>query len=280
MKERRVVQVISGADAVDGAGVHLNRILGRSTVKDFDPFLMLDSFDSENPEDYIKGFPMHPHRGIETVTYLVEGCIEHEDSLGNKGSILSGGSQWMTSGSGIMHQEMPQASKKMLGFQLWLNLPQVEKMTEPKYFEICKEDIPTFKGDGFRVSVLSGEFEGIKGVKPHHIQAMILDARVEPGRKIRMKTPRGETAFVFLMEGEAKVADTEYHEKSALLFEDGDFVEVTTTENPLHLILFSAPPVKESVAWGGPIVMNTDEELKQAFSDLANETFIKEAPKP
>lgn len=278
MKERKVIQVVQGINAVDGAGVHLRRVLSHPTVEDFDPFLMLDSFDSENPEDYIKGFPMHPHRGIETVTYLIEGRIEHQDSLGNKGTIESGCSQWMTGGSGILHQEMPQASKRMLGFQLWLNLPKSEKMTEPKYFEIRKENIPIFKGSGFTVGVLSGVYEGTTGVKPHHIQAMILDVMVEAGEKVKIPTPRGETVFVFLMEGEGRVDETIYQEKSALLFSDGDFAEIKTIDKPLHLILFSAPPVKEPVAWGGPIVMNTEEELIQAFTDLKNGTFIKEEP--
>jgi len=279
MKERKVIQVVQGVNAVDGAGVHLSRVLWRKTVEAFDPFLMLDSFDSENPEDYIKGFPMHPHRGIETMTYLVQGKIEHQDSLGNKGTIESGCSQWMTSGSGIMHQEMPQAAKKMLGFQLWLNLPQAEKMTEPKYFEIRKEDIPMVNEEGVKVSVISGEYQGTKGVKPHHIQAMILDVTLEADKKIQIPTPQGETVFIFLLEGEGKIGDTQYQEKSAILLGDGDFTEVSATDKPLNFILFSAPPVRESVAWGGPIVMNTEEELNQAFADLEKGTFIKAAPK-
>ncbi|MGV8907233.1 MAG: pirin family protein [Acetobacterium sp.] len=278
MKERKVIQVVQGINAVDGAGVHLRRVLSHPTVEDFDPFLMLDSFDSGNPEDYIKGFPMHPHRGIETVTYLVEGQIEHQDSMGNKGTINPGCSQWMTGGSGILHQEMPQASKRMLGFQLWLNLPKSEKMTEPKYFEIRKEDIPIFKGNNFTVGVVSGEYEGTKGVTPHHIQAMILDVMIEAGGNVRIPTPAGETVFVFLMEGEGQVKAKTYEEKSALLFSDGDFAQLSATDKPLHLILFSAPPVKESVAWGGPIVMNTEAELRQAFADLENGTFIKDKP--
>lgn len=278
MKNRKVIQVVLGVQAVDGAGVHLNRVLSRPTVKEFDPFLMLDSFDSENPEDYIKGFPMHPHRGIETVTYLVEGRIEHQDSLGNKGTIKSGCSQWMTGGSGIMHQEMPKASNKMLGFQLWLNLPKSEKMTEPKYFEIRKDEIPFVTGDGFTVGVLSGTYLGIHGVKPHHIQAMILDVTVEARRKTQIPTLPGETVFVFLMEGEGTVEETIYKEKSALLFSNGESVEISATDKPLHFILFSAPPVRDSVAWGGPIVMNTEEELRQAFADLEDGNFIKEKP--
>lgn len=278
MKERKVVQVVQGIKAVDGAGVHLNRVLSHATVKEFDPFLMLDSFGSENPEDYVKGFPMHPHRGIETVTYLVEGNIEHQDSLGNKGVIESGCSQWMTGGSGILHQEMPQASKRMLGFQLWLNLPSAEKMTDPKYFEIRKENIPVLRKEDFSVGVISGNFEEIKGVKPHHIQATILDIVVKSQKQVSILTKPAETVFVFFIEGAGKIAAETYPEKSAVLFGAGEQVTIAATAQPLHVILFSAPPVNEPVAWGGPIVMNTEEELQQAFADLENNSFIKKKP--
>jgi redox-sensitive bicupin YhaK (pirin superfamily) len=278
MKERNVVQVVQGISAVDGAGVHLTRVLSHSTVKAFDPFLMLDSFDSENPQDYIKGFPMHPHRGIETVTYLVKGLIEHQDSLGNKGAIESGCSQWMTGGSGILHQEMPQACERMLGFQLWLNLPKSEKMTAPKYFEIRQENIPLYKGEGFNVGVISGAYEGKKGAEPHHIQAMILDVEAEPGKSVKIPTPAGETAFVFLIEGDGYISDVLFQEKSAILFDDGDYIEVKASDKPLRFAVFSAPPLHEPVAWGGPIVMNTEEELRQAFADLEDGSFIKQLP--
>jgi redox-sensitive bicupin YhaK (pirin superfamily) len=278
MSERKVEQVVQGISAVDGAGVHLTRVLSHSTVKAFDPFLMLDSFDSKNPLDYIKGFPMHPHRGIETVTYLVSGSIEHQDSLGNKGVIESGCSQWMTGGSGILHQEMPQASPRMLGFQLWLNLPGKEKMTDPKYFEIRKEDIPILKKDDFSVGVISGKFEETSGVKPHHIQATILDFIVEPEKQVTVPTNPDETVFVFFIEGQGKIDNQVYDEKSAILFGTGNVVTIRAEDQPLHFVLFSAPPVKEPVAWGGPIVMNTEAELRQAFADLEDGTFIKQAP--
>ncbi len=279
MKERKIAQIIQGVHAVDGAGVHLTRVLAHSTVKDFDPFLMLDSFDSENPQDYIKGFPMHPHRGIETVTYLVKGLIEHQDNLGNKGVIESGCSQWMTGGSGILHQEMPQACERMLGFQLWLNLPKSEKMTKPKYFEIRSEDIPLYKGNGFSVGVISGVYESIKGAEPHHIQATILDVSVEAGQSVEIPTQKGETVFVFLIEGQAVVSGNLYQEKSALLFDEGDLIKVKADDKSLRFAMFSAPPLHESVAWGGPIVMNTEAELRQAFAELEEGTFIKEQPK-
>jgi hypothetical protein len=184
----------------------------------------------------------------------------------------------MTGGSGILHQEMPQACEKMLGFQLWLNLPRSEKMTEPKYFEIRKENIPIYKGDGFNVGVISGAYEGVNGAKPHHIQAMILDVAVEPGKSVKIPTPKGETVFTFLIEGQGAVAGTLYKEKSALLFSEGEYIEITADEKSLRFAMFSAPPLNEPIAWGGPIVMNTEEELKQAFDDLKEGSFIKKLP--
>jgi hypothetical protein len=166
----------------------------------------------------------------------------------------------------------------MLGFQLWLNLPRSEKMTEPKYFEIRKENIPLYKGAGFNVGVISGSYEGVKGAEPHHIQAMILDVAVEAGKLVRIPTPKGETVFAFLIEGQGAVAGTLYKEKSALLFSEGEYIEMTAEEKPLRFAVFSAPPLNEPVAWGGPIVMNTEDELKQAFADLEDGSFIKKRP--
>ena len=179
MTTRKIKKLTTGQRTIDGAGVHLVRVLGHDTVMDYDPFLMLDSFDSHNPTDYIKGFPIHPHRGIETISYLVQGEMTHQDSLGNKGTIRSGESQWMTAGSGIMHQEMPQASKHMLGVQLWLNLPQKEKMTDPTYFDITGNMIGSKKTDNAIIHVLAGEYDSIKGVEPPHIKATIYDVELQ-----------------------------------------------------------------------------------------------------
>ncbi|MFV0413939.1 MAG: pirin family protein, partial [Oscillospiraceae bacterium] len=269
MATRKIVQMVTGQRAVDGAGVHLVRVLGHDTTEAFDPFLMLDSFDSKNPEDYVKGFPTHPHRGIETVTYLIHGEIDHQDSLGNKGVIGDGQSQWMTAGSGIMHQEMPQPSPEMLGFQLWLNLPQAEKMTLPKYFDITpammeEEEIP-----GGTVRVISGQYGGAKGVKPHHIQASIYDVKLAAGAKAALPTTPGETVFVFLIKGGAVIEGKAIAEKTAVLFGEGDGIEVSAEENaPARFLFFSAPPLHEGIAWGGPIVMTTRAELQTAFDEL------------
>lgn len=273
---RTVKSVVKGVRTTDGAGVSLVRVLGRPTVEDFDPFLMLDSFDSTDPRDYTKGFPMHPHRGIETVTYLVKGEIDHKDSLGNKGIIGDGQAQWMTAGSGILHEEMPQASDRMLGYQLWLNLPAVDKMTPPQYYDIDDSIAKTYEGDRFTVKVVAGEYEGVKGAEPKHIKATIYDVNLDEDVALEIPTSSDETVFVFLLEGDAIINDTLYDEKSAILFESGDKIEVKATENSkLNFGFFSAPPLKESVAWGGPIVMNTREELNQAFVDLETGQFIK-----
>ncbi|MDR2199601.1 MAG: pirin family protein [Deltaproteobacteria bacterium] len=274
---KEVKKSVRGSKTIDGAGVHLVRVLGVSTVKDFDPFLMLDSFDSENPEDYMRGFPFHPHRGIETITYLIHGEMEHMDSLGNKGVIGNGESQWMTAGSGIMHQEMPVSSPRMLGVQIWLNLPRDDKMTHPHYFDINKDMIPVVKTDFGEVRPISGKYENAEGVKPKFIQATLLDVLVEKGKSVTIPTIPGENVFVFLIEGDAVINGDAYDEKTAVLFKDeGDAIEVLATKKkPVRFIFFEGKPLREPVAWGGPIVMNTEEELRDTFLELQSNTFIK-----
>lgn len=273
--ERKVIQKVQGRKAVDGAGVHLTRVLGGETIEAFDPFLMLDSFDSKNPSDYIAGFPTHPHRGIETITYLIEGRIDHQDSLGNKGTILSGQSQWMTAGNGILHQEMPKASERMLGTQLWLNLPAKDKMTAPHYFDITAEMIGVAKEEGATVRVLAGDYKDVKGITPPYIPATYYDVELAADASIKLDTKAGETVFIFSIEGEALVAGEEIPEKTAVLFGEGDYIQVSApADKGLRFLFHSAKPLHEGVAWGGPIVMNTQEELKQAFAELRAGTFI------
>lgn len=278
MALRRIIKTVRGQRAVDGAGVSLVRVLGGRDVKDFDPFLMLDSFDSTDPDDYTAGFPMHPHRGIETITYLVQGEIDHEDSLGNKGTIRSGQAQWMTAGSGILHQEMPKAADRMLGVQLWLNLPRDEKMTEPKYFDISEMQIRRVEMAEGTVRVISGNFRGIQGVTPHHIKATLLDVTVKPGREMMIDIKRGENVFIFLLEGSAVIDGGEVQPKTAVLFSDGDAVAVGAPgQGETRFLLCSGKRLEEPIAWGGPIVMNTREELQHAFDELEAGTFIKKA---
>ncbi|MGI6175742.1 MAG: pirin family protein [Christensenellales bacterium] len=276
--ERKVLQKVRGQKAIDGAGVHLTRVLGRDTVQAFDPFLMLDSFDSKNPSDYIAGFPTHPHRGIETITYLIEGRIDHEDSLGNAGVIRAGQSQWMTAGNGILHQEMPQPSERMLGTQLWLNLPAKDKMAAPHYFDITQHMIGVVKEENAVVRVIAGEYKGTKGVTPPFIQASYYDIELHEGAAIRLDTKADETAFIFLIEGDALIEQQRVPEKTAVLFTKGDYLSIAAPQGQkLRFLFHSARPLRESVAWGGPIVMNTQEELQQAFAELKAGTFISHA---
>jgi redox-sensitive bicupin YhaK (pirin superfamily) len=279
MALRQVIRTVKGHPTVDGAGVHLVRALGTRTVEDFDPFLMLDSFDSHEPRDYIKGFPFHPHRGIETITYLLEGQMEHQDSLGNKGLIGSGESQWMTAGSGIMHQEMPLASKWLLGLQIWLNLPRDKKMIQPAYFDINKDMIPVVLTDFGEVRIIVGQYGSKIGVKPPNIQATLLDFLVKPGQTAQIPTKSEETAFIFQILGDSDIEGQVYEEKTTVLFGSGDSIAVTAVgPKDLRFLYFQGPPVKEPIAWGGPIVMNTDAELKVAFAELESGQFIKSKP--
>ena len=276
MSKRGILQTVMGTRTSDGAGVRLTRVLSNGTVKDFDPFLMLDFFDSVNPQDYIAGFPMHPHRGIETITYLIKGRIEHEDSLGNKGAINSGESQWMSAGSGILHQEMPKPAERMLGFQLWLNLPKKEKMSQPEYLSITPDMIANVKKEDVQVRVISGTFEGQSGVVPRHIKASLFDIELTDGAKIEIPAKQDETVFVFLIEGDAMIEDQHIPQATAVLFGDGDSIEVCAMPGQnLRFAFFSGKALHESVAWGGPIVMNTQEELRHAFDELRAGTFIK-----
>lgn len=274
----QVIKAVKGERAIDGAGVHLTRVLGRGTVNDFDPILMLDSFDSTNPDDYTAGFPTHPHRGIETITYLSSGRIDHKDSMGNEGVIGHGDSQWMTAGSGILHSEFPKESERMLGLQFWLNLPGNEKMTTPKYFDIKNEDVPLKEEDGAIIRVISGEFKGLKGATPHHIQAKFVEVKLEPNTTFEIPLEEFETHFIFNLEGRVKIGDQSFTEKNALLFGDGDHIEITSLNEPLHVIFVEAPKLNEPIAWGGPVVMNTNSELALAFEELENGTFVKVNP--
>lgn len=279
---RSVVKVTQGKETRDGAGVKLVRVLGPSDTQDYDPFLMLDAFDSHNPADYIKGFPWHPHRGIETITYLIHGAIEHGDSLGNKGLILDGECQWMTAGSGIIHQEMPQASPRMLGCQLWLNLPAKDKMTDPAYGDIKAADVPIVTSDGVRVHIIAGAYQGRQGAfTGKYVKATYFDVELSAGHTWEYEDDPENTLFIYLFFGKVTFGgdDTtspaaEYDAKQAVLFSRAPKLRIQAVEDA-RFILLSAKPLREPIAWGGPIVMNTREELRQAFRDLDNNTFIK-----
>ncbi|HOO87191.1 MAG TPA: pirin family protein [Synergistales bacterium] len=275
---RSIRRIVTGKPATDGAGVKLVRVIGYNDTQDFDPFLMLDAFDSTNPEDYVKGFPWHPHRGIETITYLIRGDIAHGDSLGNKGRILDGECQWMTAGSGILHQEMPKASERMLGTQLWLNLPAKDKMTEPKYNDIVGENVPTVAEEGLNIRIISGNYKGTDGAfRGEYADALYLDAEMAPGAEWLLETDPEATLFIYIVQGAGFFGPSGegVAEKHAVLFDKGNAFRAKASEAGARIFLMAAKPLGEPIAWGGPIVMNTREELDLAFRELQEGTFIK-----
>lgn len=302
MTIRQMARVFKSSPTVEGAGVHLKRAFGYSQVPLFDPFLMLDDFHSSKPEEYLPGFPWHPHRGIETVTYLLEGVVEHGDSMGNRGVIGAGGVQWMTAGSGIIHQEMPQLSPTgtMWGFQFWANLPACRKMMPPRYQDISREDIPLVTLDsGVTVKVIAGEVRGVHGpVTDIVIEPEMLDISLPAGTVFTHAVPSGHTAFAYVLSGEGYFderrdacacemtgngrTDTDRccvcSPETVVLFEhEGDTVAVTAVDKPVRFLLVAGRPLGEPVAWYGPVVMNTQEELRAAFEEYRNGTFIKQA---
>lgn len=275
---RPIRKIVTGIGATDGAGVELVRVIGRNDVAEFDPFLMLDAFDSDNPDDYIRGFPWHPHRGIETVTYLIAGDVEHGDSLGNHGHIRAGGCQWMTAGSGIIHQEMPLASPRMLGLQLWLNLPRKDKFTPPRYRDLSGDKIPRMGDNGARIGVISGCCGETAGpTQGDHVKTTLLDVELEPGADFRLPVPADETLFIYILGGVGHFGGAEKAVAShrAVLFGEGDRFDAWAGAAGVHFVLFAGKPLREPVAWGGPIVMNTQEELQQAFKEIDDGTFIR-----
>ncbi len=269
---------------MEGAGVRLKRAFGEVHPK-LDPFLLLDAFGSDNPEDYLAGFPWHPHRGIETITYMLKGRVKHEDSLGNAGVIETGDVQWMTAGSGIVHQEMPEKAKGMMvGFQLWANLPSSHKMMGPRYRDVKKDDIPTvIINKNVEVKIVCGEIDGVKGpVQDIITDPEYLDVSMKPNSKFTHSITYGKNAFAYIFEGEGMFSPktTKIFSKDDLVvYEDGDEVEILTSDNPVRFLLVSGKPIGESVAWGGPIVMNTDEEIRTAFAEYRNGTFLKHEQK-
>ncbi len=276
---RNIKRLVNGIPAIDGAGVQLVRLVGHNDIKDFDPFLLFDAFDSTDPATYIKGFPWHPHRGMETVTYLIEGEIEHGDSLGNVDVIRAGDCQWMTAGSGIIHQEMPLPSNRLLGGQLWLNLPARNKMTAPQYKPIVNSRIPVVTEENATIRILTGTYNGTPGATDgDFVKAAYLDVTVHPDSEWEMDTDPTHTLFIYIVEGKANFGH-DYPRtigaKNVVLFDSGDALKLHTTEKPVRFLLMSGKPLREPVAWGGPIVMNTREELMLAFRELDQNTFIK-----
>lgn len=276
-KLRTIRKIVTGKHTVDGAGVKLVRVIGRDDTKEFDPFLMLDAFDSVDPDDYIKGFPWHPHRGIETITYLIQGEIEHEDSLGNTGRILTGECQWMTAGAGILHQEMPQASERMLGVQLWLNLPAKDKMVPPKYHGLRKEDIPVIDEGDRQIHILSGVYGGKTGaMEGEYCKPLLLDVEVRAGAEWSLVIAANTTLFIYIFQGAGTFgSDRLIPAKQAVLFDETGTFLVRASNEGIRFFLMAGEMLQEPIAWGGPIVMNTREELQLAFRELEEGKFIK-----
>lgn len=299
MSIRPVKRLSKSKPTTEGAGVHLRRAFGFGNTSEFDPFLLLDDFRNDIPEDYRAGFPWHPHRGIETITYVLAGSVEHADSMGNSGSIGAGDVQWMTAGSGIIHQEMPKGDQagRMHGFQLWANLPASLKMTAPRYQEVKASEIPVVADDdGTQVRVVCGSFWGAKGpVEEVAADPTYLDVSVPPGKRKALPIETTRHAFAYVFAGTAKFCNasgplavptegvrwlettppSEADNRSLVLFDSGDEVVVQAGDDGVRFLLVSGRPLQEPVAWYGPIVMNTQEQLRQAFEELQEGTFLK-----
>ena len=301
MSIRPVKSIIQSQPTIEGAGVRLRRAFGFGNTGDFDPFLLLDDFRNEHPQDYLAGFPWHPHRGIETITYVLRGTVQHGDSLGNRGAMGPGDVQWMTAGSGILHQEMPKGDEagRMHGFQLWANLPKSLKMTDPRYQDILAKDIPeVVDDDGTRVRVICGEFWGKTGpVEGVAADPRYLDVWVPPRVRKTFPVESSRNAFAYIFEGTGTFRDASAPRgvltervgegesgpavrevagnRSLVLFDSGDEITVQAGEEGLRFLLVSGRPLEEPVAWRGPIVMNTDEELRRAYAELRDGTFIR-----
>jgi len=298
MSIRPIKSITQSQPTIEGAGVRLRRAFGFGNTREFDPFLLLDDFRNDNPQDYLAGFPWHPHRGIETITYVLNGAVQHGDSLGNRGSLGAGDVQWMTAGSGILHQEMPQGDERgrMHGFQLWANLPRSLKMTDPRYQDIVARDIPeVVDDDGTRVRVICGSFWGKTGpVEGVAADPRYLDVWVPPRVRRTLPVESSRHAFAYVFEGSGTFRDasapravrTEWvgdasgtpelaGNRSLVLFDSGDEITVQAGEDGIRFLLVSGRPIEEPVAWQGPIVMNTRAELERAYAELRDGTFIK-----
>ena len=280
VQERPVQRILKGTPTLEGAGVHLRRVFGHAELPLFDPFLMLDDFRSNTPEHYRPGFPWHPHRGIETITYVLRGDVAHGDSLGNKGVISSGDVQWMTAGSGIIHQEMPQgdADGAMHGFQLWANLPAGRKMMAPRYNGIPAKMIPeTVLEDGVRMRIIAGTMGSVRGpMADIVIDPEFLDCTVPGGSAYRHRTEPDYTALIYVIGGSGRTGGTDIQDGTLVHFGPGSSFFVEAGKDGIRFLILTGRPLGEPIAWGGPIVMNTQEELDTAFAEYRQGTFIKD----
>ena len=279
MTKIEIKKIVKALNASDGAGVKLKRSIGTPEADYIDPFLMLDEFGSENKDDYLAGFPPHPHRGIETVTYMLNGEFEHEDSIGSKGNMGPGDVQWMKTGRGIIHSEMPAMSNgKLLGFQLWINMPAKMKMNKPKYDYIKSEEITKYEDGDKLINLIAGKFENKEGpVKGHNVEPIYFDIELKEGKKIFLEVPETHNSFIYSLKGELKIGE-EKHEKindsTLILLKRGTILEVLASKQSKFLFI-AGKPIGEPIARGGPFVMNTKQEILQAIQDYNNGTFAK-----
>lgn len=273
--ERKIKKQVTGFRTQDGAGVNLVRVLSRRTVEDYDPILMLDSFDSTDPAEYTAGFPMHPHRGIETITYVYRGQITHRDSLGNEDTIAEGEVQWMTAGSGILHEEKLPAAKRLLGVQLWLNMPAKNKMAAPAYISIKNSEIEEIRLDNGKLRLLAGKYNDRQGFRSKYLPLDFYDIHLDPGGLASINTENESSVMIFTLSGDVYIGGEHVREKTAVKLTSGDHVEIRSTDKNAQILFISSLSLGEPVAWGGPIVMNTEEELNKAFEDLKAGTFLR-----
>lgn len=274
--ERKIKTKVKGFKTTDGAGVHLVRVLGNQTTEEFDPILMLDSFDSTNPDDYTAGFPMHPHRGIETISYVSSGKMVHKDSLGNEEGISDGEVQWMNSGSGIIHEEMVPAAKRLLGVQLWLNLPAKDKMSKPDYTSIKNEEIQEIEIEGGKLRLLAGKYEDYKGFKGDYLPLDYYDIHLNKNAEITLHMENDDSVMIFTLLGSVYVNDELIEEKTAVKLTEGNRLTIKNGAKDAQILYMNSKALNEPVAWAGPIVMNTQEEVQEAYRELRNGTFIKD----
>ena len=274
--KRKVKTTVKGFRAIDGAGVSLVRVLGRDTVKEFDPILMLDSFDSINPEDYRAGFPMHPHRGIETISYVSSGKMMHRDSLGNEDIVSSGEVQWMNSGSGILHEERIPEVDRLLGVQLWLNLPKDDKMSKPSYNSIKKEDIKEIEINGGKIRLLAGDYKDVSGYRGKHLPLNYYDVHLDEGAEIILNMDANESVMLFTLLGDVYVEGELVEEKTAVKLTEGSSLSIKNEDKKAQVLYISSKALNEPISWAGPIVMNSKEEIKEALDELNKGIFIKE----
>ena len=275
MSLREAVKVVRGQPTSDGAGVRLSRVIGTAQLESLDPFLLLDEFKSDRADDYIAGFPDHPHRGFETVTYMLAGSMLHKDHKGNTGHLDPGSVQWMTAGRGIVHSEMPQQEDGLMwGFQLWVNLPAKDKMCEPRYQDIPGAAVPEWHGEGVKVRVIAGEAQGVKGaIQGIATQPLYLDVHLEHGTALAQPVPPGHSAMVYVYQGAARVAAQKIAAGHLAVLGDGDEIQVAAPDGPGRALIIAAQPLREPVARYGPFVMNTRAELSQAFEDFSAGRF-------